>query len=210
MRSYLLNLLRDTFSKVCMIIIMAVLAVLGITQSNAVEVLSGLSGYWVVAIRVGLVVFALLIAWALVWHRLYQRRLRTWADRDRLELSAIACLSVGEKVGCPLNTDPQLSRHRLLKDAVASGELIVENMAGATTNVGIITLPTAGLVTAKAAHASIIRRRFSSKSLCAQPLEPPRKRNDFPGSQRSHRQAAIRPASDPNGGSCPVPGKQRN
>ena len=134
MRSYLLNLLRDTFSKVCMIIIMAVLAVLGITQSNAVEVLSGLSGYWVVAIRVGLVVFALLIAWALVWHRLYQRRLRTWADRDRLELSAIACLSVGEKVGCPLNTDPQLSRHRLLKDAVASGELIVENMAGATTN----------------------------------------------------------------------------
>lgn len=136
MRSYLLSLMRDAFSKVCMIIIMAALAVLGITQNDAVEVLSGLSGYWVVAIRVGLVVFALLIAWALVWHWLYQRRLRTWADRDRLELSAIACLSVGEKVGCPLNTDPQLSRHRLLKDAVASGELIVENIAGATANVG--------------------------------------------------------------------------
>jgi hypothetical protein len=47
----------------------------------------------------------------------------TWRDRDHLEISAIACLSLGLPVGAPLSIDPQLSRHRALRDAVNNRRL---------------------------------------------------------------------------------------
>lgn len=58
-----------------------------------------------------------------------------WAERDQLELSAIACLSVGKSVDQPYDVEPQLSRHRLLKDAVRNGSLKVIEMAGDKPNV---------------------------------------------------------------------------
>jgi hypothetical protein len=58
-----------------------------------------------------------------------------WAERDQLELSAIACLSVGKSVDQPYDVEPQLSRHRLLKDAVRKGSLKVIDMAGDKPNV---------------------------------------------------------------------------
>jgi hypothetical protein len=58
-----------------------------------------------------------------------------WAERQELELSAIACLSVGKSIDQPYDVEPQLSRHRLLKDAVRSGSLKFVDMAGEKPNV---------------------------------------------------------------------------
>jgi hypothetical protein len=58
-----------------------------------------------------------------------------WAERDQLELAAVACLSVGKGVDQPYDVEPQLSRHRLLKDAVRNGSLKVIEMAGDKPNI---------------------------------------------------------------------------
>jgi hypothetical protein len=46
-----------------------------------------------------------------------------WRERDELELYVIACLSVGKDPSLPINEEPQLTRLRLLKDAIRKGEL---------------------------------------------------------------------------------------
>jgi hypothetical protein len=58
-----------------------------------------------------------------------------WAERDQLELSAIACISVGKTADQPYDVEPQLSRHRLLKDAIRNGSLRFVEMAGDKPNV---------------------------------------------------------------------------
>jgi hypothetical protein len=63
------------------------------------------------------------------------RRRELWAEREELELSAIANLSVGKTIDEKYNQEPQLSRHRLLKDAVRNGQLQVTDMAGEKPNV---------------------------------------------------------------------------
>ena len=56
----------------------------------------------------------------------------TWKERDRLELYAIANISVGNEThDLPINRDPALSRFRLLKDAANAGQLHYE---GTTPN----------------------------------------------------------------------------
>jgi hypothetical protein len=63
------------------------------------------------------------------------RRREFWAEREELELSAIACLSVGKSIDEPYDKEPQLSRHRFLKDAVRNGLLRVTDMSGEKPNV---------------------------------------------------------------------------
>jgi hypothetical protein len=46
-----------------------------------------------------------------------------WRERDQLELYVVACLSLGLEPSLPIDEEPQLSRLRLLKDAIRSGEL---------------------------------------------------------------------------------------
>lgn len=58
-----------------------------------------------------------------------------WAQRNYLELSAIANLSVGKAITEPYDNEPQLSRHRFLKDAVRTGALTTVDMAGKKPNV---------------------------------------------------------------------------
>src|SRR6266403_5985829 len=62
------------------------------------------------------------------------RRRDFWAERDELELSAIACLSVRKAIDEPYDKEPQLSRHRFLKDAVRNGLLKVTDMSGEKPN----------------------------------------------------------------------------
>ncbi|MHC2578192.1 hypothetical protein ACVI1J_009718 [Bradyrhizobium diazoefficiens] len=61
-----------------------------------------------------------------------------WAERDQLELSAIACLSVGKTIDQRYDEEPQLSRHRLLKDAIRSGKLAYMELGGDKPNVHTI------------------------------------------------------------------------
>lgn len=76
----------------------------------------------------------LIVAFVLPWF--FARRMRTvWAERNQLELSAIACLSVGTSADAPYDNEPQLSRHRSLKDAVRSGVLKIVEMQGDKPNV---------------------------------------------------------------------------
>jgi len=77
---------------------------------------------------------ALLIFIAAPW-LLSLRKRETWAERDQLELAAIACLSVGKSADEPYDTEPQLSRHRALKDAVRSGALKTVDLQGEKPNV---------------------------------------------------------------------------
>jgi hypothetical protein len=62
-------------------------------------------------------------------------RKELWAEREELELSAIANLSVGKGIDEKYDQEPQLSRHRLLKDAVRKEQLQVIDMAGDKPNV---------------------------------------------------------------------------
>jgi hypothetical protein len=49
----------------------------------------------------------------------------TWGERDRLEIYVIANLSVGRTPhDMPIDRDPQLTRLRLLKDAIRDGQLL--------------------------------------------------------------------------------------
>jgi hypothetical protein len=67
---------------------------------------------------------ALLVLAFLLLSTIYGRRHRNlWAERNQLELSAIACISVGKTADQPYDIEPQLSRHRLLKDSVRNGSL---------------------------------------------------------------------------------------
>ena len=78
------------------------------------------------------VAMGLLLLWPLLsrpWRR------QTWAERDQLELSAIANLSVGKSADDKYDDEPQLSRHRWLKDAVTKGELQIIDMVGEKPNV---------------------------------------------------------------------------
>lgn len=63
------------------------------------------------------------------------RRRDYWAEREELELSAIANLSVGKGIDEKYDDEPQLSRHRLLKDAVRKGQLQIIDMMGEKPNV---------------------------------------------------------------------------
>ncbi|WP_338688962.1 hypothetical protein V5279_25185 [Bradyrhizobium sp. 26S5] len=65
---------------------------------------------------------ALLLLLLALWIR-GRRHQNLWAERDQLELSAIACLSVGKTIDQKYDEEPQLSRHRLLKDAIRTGKL---------------------------------------------------------------------------------------
>jgi hypothetical protein len=47
----------------------------------------------------------------------------TWAERETLEIYVIAYLSVGKPSRIPINKEPELSRHRFLKDAIRDGYL---------------------------------------------------------------------------------------
>jgi hypothetical protein len=77
-------------------------------------------------------IFILLVVVPII--NFYSRR-DLWAERDELELSAIACLSVGKPIDEPYEKEPQLSRHRFLKDAVRNGLLKITNMAGDKPNI---------------------------------------------------------------------------
>jgi hypothetical protein len=73
----------------------------------------------------------------IIFSRLSRHR-NVWAEREQLELAAIACLSVGKSIDEPYDNEPQLSRHRKLKDAVRSGDLDVLDMQGDKPNVQTI------------------------------------------------------------------------
>ena len=53
---------------------------------------------------------------------------REWFERDRLELYVIACLSKGEEPRRALRDGPVLERHRMLRDAVETGQLKCEEL----------------------------------------------------------------------------------
>ena len=54
--------------------------------------------------------------------------LSEWLERDRAELYVIACLSKGEEPRLPLGGGPVLERHRMLRDAVETGQLKCEKL----------------------------------------------------------------------------------
>lgn len=83
--------------------------------------------FWATAVLLALL---LLVLWLL-----QPKHRNLWAERDQLELSAIACLSVGKTADQPYDVEPQLSRHRLLKDAVRNGSLKYVEMGGEKPNV---------------------------------------------------------------------------
>ena len=58
----------------------------------------------------------------------------TWADRDRLELKSIACLSLNIPLDSPMNKEPQLQRFRALKDCVGAKQLVTENNLSTMAN----------------------------------------------------------------------------
>jgi hypothetical protein len=70
---------------------------------------------------------------AVLW-AMNRRHQFTWAERDQLELSAIACLSVGKTIDQPYDVEPQLSRLRLLTDAIRSGALRYTELGGERPN----------------------------------------------------------------------------
>lgn len=55
---------------------------------------------------------------------------KSWYERDRLELYVLACLSSNRRPTLPILKEPELARHRYLKDAVSSGNLLVTTENG--------------------------------------------------------------------------------
>ena len=81
----------------------------------------------------GALVLLLLVLWIAGRRHQY-----LWAERDQLELSAIACLSVGKTIDQKYDEEPQLSRHRLLKDAIRNRKLGYIELGGDKPNVHTI------------------------------------------------------------------------
>lgn len=75
--------------------------------------------------RTSLLILASIVMASLLWPLLQRwRQSKTWRERDRLELYEIAYRSVGKQPSLPISKEPELSRLRLLKDAIRDGKLI--------------------------------------------------------------------------------------
>jgi hypothetical protein len=145
---------------------------------------------WLEVARWGLAFGIALLIW-LAWHLVHVKR-DVWAERDQLELSAIANLSVGKSVGTSIKTEPQLSRHRFLKDAVMSGALKTVNMRGSNPNVMTIVTREDLRAYAKTTNRAdllgvlakwdklnppVLAQELESKSFVAVPIENKRPRS---------------------------------
>jgi hypothetical protein len=85
---------------------------------------------WVVSAVIGLSLYMLELKFKPIEKliNLYSKNERFWFERDQLELYVIACLASDRRPKLPVDKEPVLSRHRLLKDAISDGSLTPTNL----------------------------------------------------------------------------------
>jgi hypothetical protein len=136
-RQFVKTFTVSLFAKIAAGVVVAVLAALGYFNVAGAYLIAWAANvtpetarivFWAIAA-------ALVAGFLILPAILGPRRRDLWAERDQLELSAIACLSVGKTADQPYDVEPQLSRHRLLKDAIRNGSLKFVDIAGDKPNV---------------------------------------------------------------------------